>query len=276
IRWPKGRWRHSPRIADGMGAAVEAGIEAVFAAGRRPILIDRKDTPGDVVRAILQPEALAFDLAPAALPAFLRAVETGADLSAFGPDPTPAPTVLVCTHGVHDRCCAKFGFAAYKAMAAAAGDRFDVWESTHLGGCRVAAGAVVLPVRRKYGRIMPIHAAPLLAAEAEGRPYLPCYRGAADLDSPAQAAEVAGLRALAASGVWGTARVTPIAAPEAAPRFHVDVADRRVDVTLTRGEVADHGACSDLQAGAAPEPRTVWHASTIAHVSRPPPMADAI
>ncbi|MEM7489026.1 MAG: hypothetical protein AAF390_07860, partial [Pseudomonadota bacterium] len=46
IRWPKGRWRHSPRIADGMGAAVEAGIEAVFAAGRRPILIDRKDTPG--------------------------------------------------------------------------------------------------------------------------------------------------------------------------------------------------------------------------------------
>lgn len=70
--------------------------------------------------------------------------------------------VLCCTHGRHDRCCAKFGFAAYKALVAAAErrwrDRFSVWEVTHLGGCRLAASVMLFPEMRKYGRLAPADA----------------------------------------------------------------------------------------------------------------------
>ncbi len=271
LRWPKGRWRHSLRIADGMEGAVADGLEAVFAGGRRVNLIDRKDDVDDTVRALLFPENIGIDVVPKDLPDVLAAIAAGDEFGRFGPRPLETQTVFVCTHGVHDRCCAKWGFAAYKALAAAAGDRFDVWECTHLGGCRIAAGALVLPVRRKYGRITPIHAALLLAAEAEDRPYLPCYRGASSLDPIAQVAEVAGLRALAEIGIWGTADVTILASPEDTPRFNVEVAERCAEVTLARGEVADHGACVDLHSGQAPETRTVWRATEVILRSQPSP-----
>ncbi|MEM9798214.1 MAG: sucrase ferredoxin [Pseudomonadota bacterium] len=275
LRWPKRLWRYSLRVAQGMEGAVETAIETVFADGRRVNLIDRKDG-AEMVQALLYPEALKLDLAADALPAFLTALAEGTTLTSFAPAPMARPAVFVCTHGVHDRCCAKWGFAAYKALSRAAADRFDVWECTHLGGCRIAAGALVVHpdgrTRRKYGRITPIHAVPLLAAEAEGRPYLPCYRGASDLTPQAQAAEVAGLRALAKAGHWGVADVTPLGGPDHAPRFAVALEGAWAEVTLVQNTVADHGACTDLHAGNAPEPRTVWHASE-SRLMRLPPSA---
>jgi len=258
IRWPKSKWRHSLRIAAGMAGETQAAIERVVAAGWRVNLIDRKGTATDRVRVYLYPDAVAVDLAHGALPAFLDAVPRGpAALAGFAPRPAARPLVLCCTHGRHDRCCAKWGFAVYRALAREAGRRgvVDVWEATHLGGCRLAAGVLVLPALRKYGRLAPRDAEPLLAAEAAGRPYLPCYRGAAHLSQPAQVAEVTALKHLAEHGIRAPATVREIGEEH----FAVAVGTARVAVQVRRDAVSSYGACADLDAAAPLAPKTVWH-----------------
>nr|WP_232482810.1 sucrase ferredoxin [Halomonas alkaliphila] len=45
--------------------------------------------------------------------------------------------MLCCTHGTKDKCCAKYGYQTYKALAQTVADHqlpFEVWESSHLGG----------------------------------------------------------------------------------------------------------------------------------------------
>src|SRR5262249_31051782 len=51
-----------------------------------------------------------------------------------------SPLYLVCTDGIHDKCCAKYGLRTYKFMRQKFGDR--VWESSHVGGDRFAANLV--------------------------------------------------------------------------------------------------------------------------------------
>ncbi|MEM8787904.1 MAG: sucrase ferredoxin [Pseudomonadota bacterium] len=257
VRWPKAKWRHSLRIAADMAPATQAAIEGLAGRDWRINLIDRKSEASETLCAYLLPQALRFDLHPDALVAFLAAVPKGPEaLRAFAPQPMTAPLVLVCTHGRHDRCCAKWGFQTYRAVAAEAARRggFDVWECTHLGGCRFATGALVLPAGRKYGRLMPDDAAPFLAAEAERRPYLPCYRGAAHLSPPEQVAEVTALAALPP----GPVTVTPAGSDGTAHLFHVSTPIARCTIRCTPEQLRSYGACEDLHARAALEPKTVW------------------
>ncbi|MFN3662514.1 sucrase ferredoxin [Yoonia sp.] len=257
IRWPKGKWRHSLRIAADMGDAVEVAIARAVDAGWRINLIDRKGEPDERLRVFVFPDGLAFDLDPASLPAFLDAVPLGQDaLQPFAPVPVRSALILCCTHGQHDACCAKWGFATYKALAAAAAGRddFDIWEATHLGGCRFAGGVLVLPALRKYGRVRAEHGAALLDAEAQGRAYLPCYRGASDLHPAAQAAEVAGLQHLAALGHYGVPKVRQIAEHA----YDVTLPGGAACVHVTPDEVRSYGACADLKAAAPLTPKTVW------------------
>jgi len=266
IRWPKGRWRHSLRLAGGMDPALEAAIERVVAAGWRVNLIDRKGDEDSEARVFVFPQAVALDVPPDDLPGFLDALARDGFVPGSLPTrPVETPLILCCTHGRHDACCAKWGFAAYKALAAEAGRRgdFDVWEVTHLGGCRLSAGVLVLPALRKYGRLRPADAAPLLAAEAQGRPYLPRYRGAAHLDPPAQVAEVAGLQHLAEIGLHGTAGVTK----EAPNRYAVRVSGGTALMQTVPEEVRSYGACADLKAAEPLESKTVWRARLLSLTS---------
>ncbi|MFQ6548024.1 sucrase ferredoxin [Aestuariibius sp. 2305UL40-4] len=272
IRWPKGKWRHSLRIAGGMNAQVEAAIARVVEAGWRVNLIDRKPHDGDSIRVFLMPEGLAFDLAPDDLAAFLDTVPRGAaSLARFAPQPLDRPLVLCCTHGKHDRCCAKWGFAVYKALAAEAAKRqdFDVWECTHLGGCRLAAGVLTFPAMRKYGRLAPADAPKLLAAEAEGRPYLPCYRGACHLDPAAQVAEVTALQALSPTAPHPPAQVTEIPSSGRTRRFIVKVADHLAEIACHPGSVRSYGACEDMRDAAPPDPAEIWHGDVLSLTRKP-------
>lgn len=266
LRWPRRRWRHSLRQADGMDPGLAAAVEAVAAAGFRVNLIDRRGARADVVRLYLLPEALAFDLAPAAVAGALRAIAGGGDLSSFAPRSMGRSLVLCCTHGRHDRCCAKFGFAAYQALAAAAArdwpGRFSVWETTHLGGCRFSASALVLPAMRKYGRIAPRDATPLLAAEAGGRAYLPCYRGNARLGAVEQVAEAAVLAAMDRPARDLAVRTCVEVGSEAIVEVAVGAA--RYRAACAAATLASHGACSDLDAGQEPEARRCWRVRELA------------
>jgi len=114
------------------------------------------------------------------------AVGSAEAVQASIPSLAPAlPQLLVCTNGTRDTCCARLG----RPIAAAAAERFPgrVWEVTHTSGHRFAPTTVLLPSGSLHGRVL--DAAPLLAAESEGRLVLAGYRGRSVWSTAAQVAE---------------------------------------------------------------------------------------
>ncbi|TFH85510.1 sucrase ferredoxin [Billgrantia azerbaijanica] len=271
ISWPRARWQRSMRRAGDMPEDISTEIEAIAAGGRRVNLIHRREQPSHRHCLILMPECLRYDVPRDELPAFLQALQAGAALARWAAGRVEGSLILCCTHGKKDKCCAKFGFRTYRAIAEAARHQsspFEVWESTHLGGCRLAASAIVFPQLHKYGRIGFDDIPLLLQAEAEGRPYLPCYRGASRLAPVEQCAQVAALEWLQARGVRGEVEVEDSAAADDDHRLAVTVrwqaaAQRgRLVVTCVASELIRHDTCADY-AGDGAKPARIWRAGGI-------------
>jgi hypothetical protein len=111
----------------------------------------------------------------------------GLDLAAPG-EHLADPLLLVCTHGKHDRCCARHGRPLYQALAELAGDDW-VWQVSHVGGDRFAGNVVALPEGLYYGRVGPGEAWALLEEHLAGRIDLDHYRGRSCYSFATQAAE---------------------------------------------------------------------------------------
>lgn len=200
-----------------------------------------------------------------------------ADLAA-GRDPglgrrVDRPTVLVCTNGARDACCAREGRPAAALLAtrlAPVPRRFgrgsrgaDVWESSHLGGHRFAPTAAVLPHGMLLGGLG-AEPEPLATAVADllaGRPVLDGYRGRSTYPPAEQAAEAAVRRHLAVIGVSAgpdDVRVDGSGpAEEGAPlrvlARHTGGRTFRVLVTRVGTEARRPASC-----GADPGPVVVW------------------
>jgi len=265
LSWPRAKWRRSLRQASDMPEAVSARLEAIAESGRRVNLIHRRGQSPDRHRLYLMPENRRYEVSRAGLPALLQALEDGASLARWEIAPPEGPLLLCCTHGKKDKCCAKFGFAAYKALAEAVTERalpIEVWESTHLGGCRLAASAVVFPALRKYGRIGAGDVVPLLESEAANRPHLPCYRGDSRLSPVQQCAQVAALKWLAARGIQAELEVSAPPDPGVTRcRILVDwraaESRGRLAVQCGRRIIERFDTCADLDAGAS-SPAQTW------------------
>jgi (2Fe-2S) ferredoxin len=106
-------------------------------------------------------------------------------------DPVREPLILVCTHGTHDLCCAKFGHATYQAMCAAIRPLggASVRQTSHVGGCRFAPNVVVLPEGIMYGRVRVEDCVALGASIRAGRVLTRLLRGRSCYSKPVQAAE---------------------------------------------------------------------------------------
>jgi hypothetical protein len=111
----------------------------------------------------------------------------GLDLESAGSN-VDHPLFLVCTHGKHDRCCAKFGRPLYDAVRELVDDSW-AWQSSHVGGDRFAGNLVTLPDGVYSGRVDRSEAWPVVEAALHGRVHLPCYRGRSCYGFAAQAAE---------------------------------------------------------------------------------------
>ncbi len=116
----------------------------------------------------------------------LMALRPGA-LTGHSGAPWGEPLWLVCTHGRHDKCCARFGRAAWRALKTHAGGA--AWQCSHVGGDRFAANLVLMPFGIYYGHVSPEDVPALVEAGAEGRIELKHYRGRSCYARPAQAAE---------------------------------------------------------------------------------------
>jgi hypothetical protein len=144
----------------------------------------------------------------------------------------PHPLLLVCTHGKHDACCAKYGPATYEAIRELV-DEGWVWQCSHIGGDRFAGNVVCLPEGVYYGRVGAGDALALLAEHLAGRVQLDLYRGRSSYSFRVQAAERA---VREASGALGLADLelrstAPIV-------FRAGDTDYEVEVDVELGELA--------------------------------------
>ena len=96
------------------------------------------------------------------------------------------PVLLICTHGIHDTCCAVRG----RPVAAALARRWagSTWECSHVGGDRFAANVIVLPDGVYYGNLSPLAAVQTVKDHLGGRVTAAFLRGLANLPPVAQAA----------------------------------------------------------------------------------------
>jgi hypothetical protein len=109
------------------------------------------------------------------------------DLAAGG-QPLEHPLLIVCTHGKHDPCCARYGRPVFEALAEQLDEEW-VWQVTHVGGDRFAGNVVFLPHGLYYGRLDREDAIGLLDAHFAGRVLLDKYRGRSIYTFGEQAAE---------------------------------------------------------------------------------------
>jgi hypothetical protein len=105
--------------------------------------------------------------------------------------------LLVCTQGRRDACCATYGRTLLSALQTVLADRshqqprVEVWESSHIGGHRLAPVTLALPSGAVHGRLDALQAAQLLDAVEHDAVLLEHLRGRSALSAPLQAADLA-------------------------------------------------------------------------------------
>jgi hypothetical protein len=242
LRWPRGKWRVPRSAAPGLPPAIATALDYLEAKGDWCVMVDGSDA--DTPDVIVYPENIRIEGDDLTLAAAIR---DWADGNAPDGVPEERTVILCCTDSRTDACCARFGFATYKALAASVDpSRHLLLQSCHLGGCRFAT-SVALPQRReRYGRLAPGEVPHFLAAVDAGDVYLPKYRGNAQLDEPAQVAEIAARRWAAKAGCNSTEiAVAPQHDDGNAQSFVAEVAGRRLNIRLEAREFIMHG-CDDV------------------------------
>jgi len=94
---------------------------------------------------------------------------------------------LICTHGIHDPCCAKYGNRIYTAAARVAAA--TTWQVSHVGGCRFAPNIVCLPHGILYGRVAEDDFLKVVDSYRNREILLDGLRGRCCYSKPVQAAE---------------------------------------------------------------------------------------
>lgn len=153
------------------------------------------------------------------------------------------PLFLICANGKRDKCCAKFGLAAYRALNEVEPEA--TWQSSHIGGHRHAPNVLFLPHSINYGQLTPQETVQAAAAYRAGKLLdLAHYRGRTSFAPPIQAAAIYLREALGELGA---------AAPDV--QETEALADGRWRVTLSFGGQASHTV--SLLAAESTEPQLV-------------------
>ncbi len=97
------------------------------------------------------------------------------------------PLFMVCTHGNHDKCCAKFGIPAYEKLKKLTGSQ--AWQCSHIGGDRFAGNLICLPHGLYYGHVSTENVKDIVDAYVRGEIWLPKFRGRSCYPVAAQVAE---------------------------------------------------------------------------------------
>ena len=191
-----GPWGRSALDESHMEAGIARGLAAAADASDVRVVLIRR--PGRHPSPGAAPRDLAWALADTSpgtervrwgswqRPADLLDLDLAAPIPAAAAATGPQRAALVCTNGKRDRCCAVRGRPVAAAIADATG--WDAWESSHLGGHRFAATALLLPSGEMFGQLDPESAVEMLRQFDAGRIVPSHYRGQCAQPAVAQAA----------------------------------------------------------------------------------------
>jgi hypothetical protein len=151
---------------------------------------------------------------------------------------TPTQLFLACTHGKHDRCCARYGRPLYEALDEQLGAE-SVWQSTHVGGDRFAGNLVCLPHGIYFGRVDRDDVPTVVDEYLDGRVSLPHYRGRSCWPFVVQAAELLIREEERLTGLddLSLQAVAEVGARRWTVRFATPAGEQEVDVEAELGEL---------------------------------------
>jgi (2Fe-2S) ferredoxin len=185
-----GPWPVDAVAGAGIDPAVLADLQQAAARAATRILLIRRPGRGDRKAArhwMLTGPSLGMVSGPWTEDRDLRAA---ADALAADPaGEVSAPIMLVCTHGVHDACCAIRGRPVAAALAVEWPGQ--VWECSHVGGDRFAPNLVMLPEGFYYGNLDAESAVRTVRQHLAGAVEAGPLRGIARFPPPVQTAVVA-------------------------------------------------------------------------------------
>ena len=185
----RGLWSHDALTGSGMSTEVKARLRSLVGE-RRPakiILIRRPDRRHHDGVHVYAAESLVGEERISHLELGSHEDLLDADPFAEG-TPVEHPLFLVCTHGKHDRCCARHGRPLWEALSEQL-DESWAWQASHIGGDRFAGNLVALPQGIYYGRVDRDDVPELLDEHLAGRLPLAHYRGRSCWPFAVQAAE---------------------------------------------------------------------------------------
>ena len=94
---------------------------------------------------------------------------------------TTTRDILICTHGSHDKCCARYGnpfyFQAKNVISNLGLDNVRIWKSSHFGGHRFAPTMIDLPQGRYYGNLDQESFKSILTHTGDIKCFKDIYRG---------------------------------------------------------------------------------------------------
>jgi hypothetical protein len=151
----------------------------------------------------------------------------------------PDPLYLVCSHGRHDPCCGQRGRPLVASLAARRPQR--VWQASHLGGCRFAPTALVLPLGVMYGRVPASSAADVIAAAEAGEVLGGILRGRIGIPPAAQAAVGFAHERLALPRVQDVSLVSTTVIDGATVVARIDSPQGPFDITVERTRIDARG-----------------------------------
>lgn len=239
LPWPRGDWR-SPRYdSAGMSSELSLAIQLANAAGIHVALV------AGTLSGLFCDGIVAHITGLEDAARLLRKLAAGEALEG---EPDDRKTILCCADSRHDACCARYGFATWKALVAEADpEKFRILQTTHLGGCRFAASIIVLPERARYGRIEPHQAEAFLQSLEDNIPFLPGYRGNPAVDEIGQVLEHAVATWASAHNISAPAQFFPGAITSAdESRFTAAISGKTLQITLSRMVFPLNGNCKSI------------------------------
>lgn len=187
-----GVWAANAIEGSALPSHVKSQLGAICAAtpGLRQVFVRQSHRRSDLMRC--------FTLDSSETPSGIERVDlsvcediAGFDFSRIAGHPraqtVEGPLFLVCTHGNHDKCCAKFGIPVYDKLKKVAGER--AWQCSHIGGDRFAGNLICLPHGIYYGHVTPADVLSIVEAYRRGEVYLKNYRGRSCYSLGAQVGE---------------------------------------------------------------------------------------
>ncbi|MEM6869208.1 MAG: sucrase ferredoxin [Cyanobacteria bacterium P01_C01_bin.121] len=108
--------------------------------------------------------------------------------------PITQKDILICTHGMRDKCCARFGHTFFREAARSVKQgrlpsNTRIWKVSHIGGHRFAPTAISLPDGRYYGRLTIEALEAIMTRSGSVNQLSAVYRGWGLLPSPLQVLE---------------------------------------------------------------------------------------